>query len=71
MLDQDDKKAEEQKSIKCTCIQEDQLKLESINAFKFNFSLLSMQVRLTIFYVHFISFIQLVNFLLDEANYNS
>ena len=49
MLDQDEKKADEQKSIKCTCIQEDQLKLESINPFKFDFSLLSMQVRLRVF----------------------
>lgn len=31
--------------IKCTCIQEDQVKLESVNAFKIDFTLLSVQVR--------------------------
>ena len=31
--------------IKCSCIQEDTLKLDSMNAFNFDFKFLSMQVR--------------------------
>ena len=31
--------------IRCTCIQEDQQSLESINPFRIEFSMLSMQVR--------------------------
>ena len=35
---------EPREMVKCTCVQEDRLKLESINAFKFEFNLMSMQV---------------------------